>query len=57
MRSPGGDMRAVDDHVRIVPHLGYVVRADAPATYLPKIPAVGQALPNASKSGDLMLDR
>ncbi|CAN6882489.1 unnamed protein product [Brassica oleracea] len=39
MRSPGGDMRAADDHVRIVPHLGYVVRADAPATYLPKIPA------------------
>ncbi|KAF3587591.1 hypothetical protein F2Q69_00027969 [Brassica cretica] len=42
MRSPSGDMRAADDHVRIVPHLGYVVRADAPATYLPKIPAVGQ---------------
>ncbi|KAF2554546.1 hypothetical protein F2Q68_00014541 [Brassica cretica] len=57
MRSPGGDMRAADDHVWIVPHLGYVVRADAPATYLPKIPAVGQALPNASKSGNLMLDR
>lgn len=57
MRSPSGDMRVADDNVQMVPHLSYVARADAPATYLPKIPHVGQALPNASKSGNLLLDQ
>ncbi|CAG7863991.1 unnamed protein product [Brassica rapa] len=38
MRSPSGDMRVADDNVQMVPHLSYVARADAPATYLPKIP-------------------